>query len=74
MRTYNFHGLDRPGADSLAEELRGLGLIVAVIRAGRRPVAGWAVEATGGDQDEVWLEVLARVYGGIYEREDLTGP
>jgi hypothetical protein len=74
MRTYRFHSLDRPGADSLADDLRGQGLAVAVIRPGRRPVPGWVVEATGDDQNEEWLEVLARFYGGSYEREDLTGP
>jgi hypothetical protein len=74
MPTYRFHSLDRPGADSLAADLRGQGLAVAVTRPGRRPVPGWVVEATGDDQNEEWLEVLARFYGGTYEREDLTGP
>jgi hypothetical protein len=29
--------------------------------------------ASGDDQDEDWLEVLAHFYGGGYEGEDLTG-
>jgi hypothetical protein len=73
MRMYRFYRLDRSRANSLADDLRQQGLNPAVIRPGRRPVPNWVVEASGDDQDEDWLEVLAHFYGGSYEGEDLTG-
>ena len=73
-RTYRFYGLTEPGARDLSTALNEDGMTARMLEPGRRPLAGWVVEADGDEErSEGLLEMLASFYGGTYEGEDLAG-
>jgi hypothetical protein len=73
MRTYRFYALTSTGAAELANALNEDGMRAEVVPPHVQELPGWIVVASGEDRSEGLLEMLAQVYGGSYEGEDLAG-
>jgi hypothetical protein len=73
VRSYRFYGLSHDGAASLATALGEDGMTAERYPPGVHALDGWVVIASGEDRSEGLLEMLAQIYGGSYEGEDLAG-
>jgi hypothetical protein len=73
VRSYRFYGLSEEGAADLAAALNEDGMTAEQIRPEVQELPGWIVVASGEERSEGLLEMLAQVYGGSYEGEDLAG-
>jgi hypothetical protein len=73
VRSYRFYGLTSEGATELTTALNEDGMRAEPLPPGRHELPGWVVVATGEDRSEGLLEMLAQLYGGSYEGEDLAG-
>jgi hypothetical protein len=73
VRSYRFYGLTEEGAGGLAEALGEDGMRTDRLTPGTTELQGWVVVAHGEDRSEGLLEMLAQLYGGCYEGEDLAG-
>ena len=73
MRSYRFYDLTKDGAAGLAAALGEDGMRTDRLAPGTAELPGWVVVAHGEDRSEGLLEMLARLYGGSYEGEDLAG-
>ncbi len=73
MRSYRFYGLTEDGASGLATALGEDGMRTDRLAPGAAELPGWVVVAHGEDRSEGLLEMLAELYGGSYEGEDLAG-
>jgi hypothetical protein len=73
VRSYRFYGLSNEGATSLANALGEDGMAAERFPPGVHELDGWVVVANGEERSEGLLEMLAQIYGGSYEGEDLAG-
>ena len=73
VRSYRFYGLTKEGAAELAGALAEDGMRAEPIPPDKHELPGWVVVASGEDRSEGLLEMLAQIYGGSYEGEDLAG-
>jgi len=73
VRSYRFYGLSHEAAGSLASALSEDGMTAERFAPGIHELTGWVVVANGEDRSEGLLEMLAQIYGGSYEGEDLAG-
>jgi hypothetical protein len=73
VRSYRFYGLTEDGAAGLATALGEDGMRTDRLTPGTAELPGWVVVAHGEDRSEGLLEMLAQLYGGSYEGEDLAG-
>jgi hypothetical protein len=73
VRSYRFYGLTEDGATGLAGALGEDGMRTDRLSPGTGGLPGWVVVAHGEDRSEGLLEMLAQLYGGSYEGEDLAG-
>ena len=73
MKSYRFYDLTEEGAAALATALGEDGMRADKLAPGAAELPGWVVVAHGEDRSEGLLEMLAQLYGGTYEGEDLAG-
>jgi len=73
VRSYRFYGLTEDGATGLAGALGEDGMQTDRFPPSSGGPPGWVVVASGEDRSEGLLEMLAQLYGGSYEGEDLAG-
>jgi len=73
VRSYRFYGLTEDGAAGLASALTEDGMQTDRVPPAPGNPPGWVVVANGEDRSEGLLEMLAQLYGGSYEGEDLAG-
>jgi hypothetical protein len=73
VRSYRFYGLSNEGAANLANALSEDGMTAEQFPPGAHELSGWVVVASGEERSEGLLEMLAQIYGGSYEGEDLAG-
>ena len=73
VRSYRFYGLSEGGAAGLAGALKEDGMQTDRFPPSSGGPPGWVVIANGEDRSEGLLEMLAQLYGGSYEGEDLAG-
>jgi hypothetical protein len=73
VRSYRFYGFTEDGAAGLADALGEDGMRTDRLAPGSAELPGWVVVAHGEDRSEGLLEMLAQLYGGCYEGEDLAG-
>jgi len=73
VRSYRFHSLSEAGAEDLARALNEDGMVAETVAPGAHALPGWGVVASGEERSEGLLEMLAQLYGGLYEGEGLSG-
>ena len=73
VRSYRFYGLTEDGAKALAGALGEDGMRTDRLAPGTAELPGWVVVAHGEDRSQGLLEMLAQLFGGSYEGEDLAG-
>jgi hypothetical protein len=73
VRSYRFYGLTEGGATGLAGALGEDGMRTDRLAPSAGGPPGWIVVAHGDDRSEGLLEMLAQLYGGTYEGEDMAG-